>query len=528
MIATFADRLRGLTGWSRLLAALALGSLSALAFPPFHAVPLLWIALPGLVWLLEGIDTGPRPFLRALFTGFWFGFGQYFVALHWIVEPMLVDPARTAWMIPFAWPGLAALLAVFTALVCAAQSWGRFGTAVISRVVALAGLWTLFEMLRGSLFTGFPWNLTGYIWAGHAAGLPVLQASAVLGVFGLGAVTVLAAAMPAVLATREMEAVRRGVLAFAVALLVPGLLWVGGAWRLAGSDGAVVEDVRLRIVQANIAQRDKWRPELRRRHLDTYIALSRSPAGAMPTHVIWPETAVPFLLANDVTARTEAARAVPPGGALVTGSVRSAFVGGQRALFNALLVIDDKADVLSVYDKAHLVPFGEYVPFRDILPVDKVVPGQGDFTPGPGPQTLAIDGLPAFSALICYEAIFPAAVVPDTPTSQRPAWLLNLTNDAWFGNFAGPRQHFAIATTRAVEEGMPMVRAANTGISAVVDPYGRVQARLGSNVRGIVDAELPAALESTLFSRWGNLIPLNLGFALVFVAMMLRRRRDTA
>lgn len=528
MFVTLADRLRGLTGWSRVLAALALGGVSALAFPPFHLVPVLWIALPGLIWLLEGADTGQRPFFRALFIGFWFGFGQFFIGLHWIVEPMLVDPARTAWMIPFAWPGLAALLAVFPAIVCAAQSWGRFGTAVTPRVLALAGLWTLFEMLRGSIFTGFPWNLTGYVWAGNAAGLPVLQSSAALGIFGLSAVTILAAAMPAVLGRRDMAPARRGLQALCVALLLPGLLWVGGTLRMTGSDPAVVADVRLRIVQANIAQRDKWRPELRRRHLERYVALSREPAATIPTHVIWPETAVPFLLANDVAARTEVARAVPPGGALVTGSVRTAFLGGQRALFNALLVIDDKADVLSVYDKFHLVPFGEYVPFRDILPVEKVVPGQGDFTPGPGPQILAVDGLPAFSALICYEAIFPGAVVPDASGGSRPAWLLNLTNDAWFGDFAGPQQHFAIATTRAVEEGLPMIRAANTGISAVLDPYGRVQARLGSNVEGVIDADLPAALEPTLFSRWGNLIPLNIGFALVFVAMVLRRRRDTA
>lgn len=525
MFVTLADRLRALTGWPRVLTALALGGVSALALPPFHLFPVLWIALPCLIWLLEGIDTGTRPFFRALFVGFWFGFGQYFVGLHWIIEPMLVDPARTAWMIPFAWPGLSAILTVFTAFVCAAQSGGKFGTDIIPRVLAFAGLWTLFEMLRGTLFTGFPWNLTGYIWAGHAAGLPVLQTSAALGIFGLGAVTVLAAAIPAVLGARDMPLVRRGVIALAVALFLPGLLWVGGSLRISGSDGAVVEDVRLRVVQANIAQRDKWRPELRRQHLEKYIALSRSPAATMPTHVIWPETAVPFLLANDVAARTAVARAVPPGGALITGSVRSAFVGGQRALFNALLVIDDKADVLSVYDKAHLVPFGEYVPFRDILPVDKVVPGQGDFTPGAGPQNLAVDGLPAFSALICYEAIFSGAVTPDL---QRPAWLLNLTNDAWFGSFAGPRQHFAIATTRAVEEGLPMVRAANTGISAIVDPFGRVQARLGSNIEGIIDADLPAALDPTLFSRWGNLIPLNIGFALVFAGMVLRRRRDTA
>ena len=522
---TLADRLRALTGWRRVLVAIALGGLLALAFPPFHIVPVLLIAFPGLVWMLEGIDAGPRPFRRALVTGFWFGFGQFFVGLHWIVEPMLVDPARTAWMIPFAWPGLAALLATMPALTCGAQVWGRFGTAFIPRILALSGLWTLFEMLRGTLFTGFPWNLVGYVWAGNTAGLPVLQTSALLGVFGLGAVTILAAASPAALGAQEWPRVRRLALGIGVALGLPALLWVAGALRIANSEDAVVADVRLRIVQANIAQRDKWKPELRLRHLERHIAMSQAVTERMPTHVIWPETAVPFLVANDALVRSQVAQAIPAGGTLITGSVRAAFHSGQRQLFNALLVIDDEADVLSVYDKTHLVPFGEYVPLRDVLPVEKIVPGQGDFTTGLGPRVIALPGLPTFSPVICYEAIFPGAATPDT---DRPGWLLNLTNDAWFGNFAGPRQHFAIATTRAVEEGLPMVRAANTGISAVVDPYGRVVARRGSNVEGIIDADLPEALPPTPYARWGNLIPLNIGFALVFVAMVLRRRRDTA
>lgn len=525
MFVSLAERFRALTGWRRALAALALGGLSALAFPPFHLVPVLLISFPGLVWLLEGIDAGPRSFRRALVTGFWFGFGQFFIGLHWIVEPMLVDPERTAWMIPFAWPGLAAVLGLFFAAVCAAQSLGKFGTAIMPRILALAGLWTLFEMLRGSLFTGFPWNLIGYVWAGNELGLPVLQASSVLGVFGLGTLTILMAAVPAVLGATDITSTRRVFLAVGVALVLPGLLWVVGTMRIASSDEAVVADVRLRIVQANIPQRDKWRSELRAQHLQRHVVMSRAPAETAPTHVIWPETAVPFLLANDTLARTQVARAVPPGGALVTGSVRRAFHDGQSQSFNSLLVIDGTADVLSVYDKTHLVPFGEYVPFRDILPVEKVVPGQGDFTPGPGPRVIAVDGLPSFSPLICYEAIFPGKAVPGT---ERPGWLLNLTNDAWFGNFAGPQQHFAISTTRAVEEGLPLVRAANTGISAVVDPYGRVRAQLGSNVGGVIDADLPEALSPTVYAQWGGLIPLNISFALVFGAMVLRRRRDTA
>jgi apolipoprotein N-acyltransferase len=255
------------------------------------------------------------------------------------------------------------------------------------------------------------------------------------------------------------------------------------------------------------------------------VALSRGTAAVPPTHVIWPETAVPFFLANDVLARGEAVRAVPEGGALITGSVRSTFHTQTRQLHNAMLVIDGAANIQQVYDKSHLVPFGEYVPLRGFLPVEKIVPGQGDFTPGPGRELLRIAGLPPASPLICYEAIFPGWV---TPRDERPGWLLNITNDAWFGNFAGPRQHFAIVATRAVEEGLPMVRAANTGISAVVDPYGRVRARLGIGVEGVLDSGLPQALSPTFYARWGDLIPMNLGFALIVLGWVLGRRRDTA
>jgi apolipoprotein N-acyltransferase len=524
MLEPLADYLRGMRGWRRVLATILLGGLSALALPPLHLIPFLVLAFPGLIWILEGHDTESRSRRRAALTGFWFGFGHFFVGLHWIVEPMLVDPVRTAWMIPFAWPGLAAALAVFVALVCGAQAWFRFGENTAARVVVVAALWTVSELLRGVVLTGFPWNLIGYVWAGHGPGLPMLQAVSVVGVLGLGTITLLGAAMPAVLGRPTSNAFGPSALVLVATLLIPGVLWSGGLYRLQVSQTTYVPDQRLRIVQANIAQRDKWAPTLRLQHLETYLALSATPATNTPTTVIWPETAVPFFLANDALMRGEAARAAPPGGVLITGSVRAAFHNNQRQLFNALLVIDDAARVQHVYDKSHLVPFGEYVPLRGILPVDKVVPGQGDFTPGPGPRLIDVDGLPAFSPLICYEAIFPGRV---TPGDARPGWLLNLTNDAWFGSFAGPWQHFATASSRAVEEGLPMVRAANTGISAVVDPYGRVQAWLGVGVRGVLDSDLPEPIAPTPYARWGDVIPLSMGLFLLLLGGLWARRGDT-
>ncbi len=522
MLTIVAERLSGLSGWRRVLISLLLGAISALALPPFHIVPVLVPAFVGLLWILEGADGTPKPIRRGFWIGFWFGFGHFIVGLHWIAEPLLVDPARTGWLVPFALPGLAAGLAVFPALVCGAFLALPLRGAPVARVVALAALWMTAEFIRGIVFTGFPWNLMGYVWAGTP---PMMQITAVVGVLGLSGLTVLAAGMPAILAADGHAAARRWGLALAITIILPLGLWAGGQARLASAgDSALVPDVLLRIVQANIAQRDKWNPNLRAAHLERHLALSRTAAQNPPTHVIWPETAVPFLLANNVLARVRTATAVPPGGALITGSVRRAFHNETQQLRNALLVIDAAADVQRVYDKSHLVPFGEYVPLRGLLPIDKIVPGQSDFVAGAGRRLLEIPGLPAVSPLICYEAIFSGRV---TPHGARPGVLLNLTNDAWFGTFAGPQQHFAIASTRAVEEGLPLVRAANTGISAVVDPYGRVIARLGIGEQGVLDSGLPVALSPTPFARWGELIPMIMAALFLVLALILARRRKS-
>lgn len=521
MLTNFAERIHALSGWRRVATCLSLGAVSALALPPFHLVPLLVPAFVGLLWLLEGADMGPGRRRLGLWVGFWFGFGHFIVGVHWIAEPLLVDPARTAWLIPFALPGLAAGLALFPALVCGAFMLLPVRATPVARVLAFASLWMVGEFARGIAFTGFPWNLMGYVWAGAPS---MMQVTALIGVLGLGGLTILAAGMPAILAAGGSPSGRRWGLTAAATVMLPLALWAGGEARLAGAGETLVPDVRLRLVQANIAQRDKWDRNLRTAHLERHLALSRTPADLAPTHVIWPETAVPFLLANDVLARIRSATAAPAGGALITGSVRRAFHNDTQELRNALLVIDAAADVQRVYDKSHLVPFGEYVPLRGVLPIDKIVPGQSDFVAGAGRRLLAIPGLPAVSPLICYEAIFSGRV---TPRGERPGWLLNLTNDAWFGTFAGPQQHFAIASTRAIEEGLPLVRAANTGISAVVDPYGRVIARLGIGEQGVLDSGLPVALAPTPFARWGELIPLILAALFLLLALALARRRKS-
>ncbi len=466
------------TGWRRRGLAFFFGALAAAALPPVHALPVLLISFTGLVWLIDG-----SPSHRTAFgNGWWFGLGYFVVGLYWIAFALLVEAAKYGWLIPFAIGGLSAAFAVYCGLaallvrLCRCTGPGR--------VLVLAAAWTAMEWLRGEAFTGFPWNALGTVWASSDA---MIQLASVTGVFGLTLVTVVAAAAPA-LVTRHTGFRRWLPLAAAGVLL--GMVWAGGAWRLDGAGDAMVAGVKLRLVQPNIDQRLKWRPDLRRRHFARYLALSQ--AGDGVTHLIWPETAPPFSVANDDPRRRLMAAVIPPGGLLLTGAIRTSRRGTQPfRVWNSLYAVDRNARIVATYDKFHLVPFGEYVPLRSILDISKLTAGRSDFSRGPGPRTLTLAGLPPVSPLICYEAIFPGHVVDPT---ARPGWLLNVTNDAWFGISSGPYQHFASARFRAVEEGLPLVRAANTGISAVVDAYGRVVAKLGLGISGTLDAPLPQAM----------------------------------
>jgi apolipoprotein N-acyltransferase len=388
------------------------------------------------------------------------------------------------------------------------------------RIVVFAVAWTAMEWLRGVLLTGFPWNpLAITLDFSDAA----IQLAAVLGEYGLGFVVALCCAAPAVLAD-PLPAHRWRTVGLAAGLLAA--LWAGGALRLSGASPATVPGVVLRIVQGDIPQRLKWDPELRDRNLAHYLRLSQRPAGpaGAPTDLIWPEAAVPVLFDHDAPRRRAASAVVPKDGLLLTGAIRTTVPGaGPFEAWNSLEAIDGAARIVASYDKFHLVPFGEYLPLRPLLSrigLDAVAADRADFTPGPGPRTLTLPGLPAVSPLICYEAIFPGTVADP---AHRPGWLLNVTNDAWFGNSAGPYQHFAIARLRAVEEGLPLARAANTGISAVVDAYGRVIARLGLGREGVLDSPLPVALPPTPFARFGS-APLAALLILAAGAALFRRR----
>jgi len=513
VIARLADAVARLRGWRRHGIACLLGAVAVLALPPVHAVPLLAVALVGLVWLLDGVERRLR---GSFVVGWWFGLGYFVAGLYWIAHALLVDAARFGWMIPFAVVGLSAFLALFIGIVTllAGALW-RPGRP--ARVAVLAAVWVLGEWLRLWVATGFPWNMLATAWMPT---LPMLQITSVIGALGLSGVTVLALAAPAVLGDPVRPRLKAMVLTGAAIVLLAPAGW--GAWRLATVDPGTVPDTRLRLVQPALTQAEKLDPSLREVNLLDHVVMSRRPGFDDLTAVIWPETASAFALNVDINRRLLAADGAPTGGILITGAPRLT-PRGQTPLqaWNSLYALDAAGRIVALYDKFHLVPFGEYVPFGNLLPVDKVTPGRMDFSFGEGPRTLRIPGLPPVSPLICYEVIFPGQVVD---ASDRPAWMVNVTNDGWYGISSGPFQHFATARLRAVEEGLPLARVANTGISGMVDPLGRVAAQLNLGQRGILDTTLPAALPPTPFARWGHLPALAVALALVVIVIATNRQ----
>ena len=486
-----AARLAGLTGRRRAFAAIFLGALSALALPPLYVLPVLLVSFPGLICLADSArrDRG------AFWVGWGWGFGHFSAGLYWIANALLIAPEKFAWMIPFAIFGLGGLLGLFIGL--AVYGARRVAPAGPLRVLAFAGAWLFMEWLRTWFLTGFSWNQIASVWVPVT---PMLQIVSVVGAYGLGFLTVLAAAMPAVL-TRGGRFDRRATVGvFLLLLAVAG--W--GLWRLPSGPQPDIPGLRVRLVQGNIPQTAKWQPELLAAHLHDYLRLSAGPTAEPLSAVIWPETAVAYLLDQNPAARHAIATAAPPGGLVITGAPRAEGATAEAfRIWNSVQAVTAEGQLVGSYDKFHLVPFGEYVPLGKYLPLTKITAGRGDFAAGSGPRTLDLPGLPPVAASICYEDIFPGEVAPhDGP---RPTWMLNVTNDGWFGHSAGPYQHFAAARLRAVEEGLPMVRVGNTGITGVIDPFGRVVASLDLGVQDILDSPVPQPMENvTIFARLGD------------------------
>ncbi len=496
----FATWASALTGWRRHAIAALLGVFAAAALPPVDLVPLLAVAFSGLIWLAAGV-TGRRD---AFILGWTFGLGFFLAGFYWIALALLVDIATYWWLLPLALIALPVFFGIFSGAALVAYDW--LAPRGVGRACALAIAWVATEWLRGHILTGFPWNLVGYAWSGGFPGAGVvLQTTSAIGIYGLSLLTVIVAGLPASLGDPAFGTVRpwHRFVPVAMALVLLAGLAGAGAVRLAGATTATVPDIRLRIVQPSIPQTLKWDPQEREANFRRLLSLSAGPDSDRITDVIWPEAAATYFLNREPTRRAAIAAVVPRGGLLLTGALRTDSEPARAEhAWNSLVALDDAGAIRGSYDKFHLVPFGEYVPLRNLIPIPAIANDGLDFSAGPGPHTLDLPGLPPVGPLICYEAIFPGAV---TDPLQRPAWLLNVTNDAWYGFSSGPFQHFAIARVRAIEEGLPLVRAANNGISAVVDAYGRIVGRLGLDDVGVIDAGLPIGLaEPPLYGRAGD------------------------
>lgn len=504
-----------LTGrYGRGLIALGLGGVAALGQAPWGAWPVTVVALAALMALVAR-STSAR-------AGFWAGWlagtAHFALCLAWIVEPFLIEPERHGWMAPFALVFMAGGLALFWAVAAGLAT--ASVRAPVARVWAFAGAFVAFEAVRGYIFTGFPWALSGHIWIGT----PMDQSAALGGALMLSA---WALGLAAALATAALRAaagriLRAGVVAGAGVLALASA-WGWGAARLA-QPVPLGTGVPIRLVQANVPQHLKWQPDLVMEFFNRHLDLSAAPGETVPQLVIWPESAAPFLL-NDAGSglRMIAEAAQAP---VVFGVDRRARTeDGLVQYFNSLAMIDTEGQIMAQYDKHHLVPFGEYVPLVAYLPGDwrglaaRVLSG---YAPGPGPRVIDLGAAGRVVPLICYEAVFARSL----HTEERPDWILQITNDAWFGTRSGPFQHLAQAQLRAVETGLPLVRVANTGVTAVIDPMGRIVASLGLGERGFLDSTVPGALVPTLYAQVGD-GPWTIGLSILVLwlgARVWRRR----
>jgi apolipoprotein N-acyltransferase len=409
------------------------------------------------------------------------------------------------------------LLAIITGLAVAA--WWKMHLTGLRRIAGFAAFFILGEWVRGHILTGFPWNLTAHGWIGWPS---LLQSYSFLGAYALGLLTIAAAATPALIGESTYPARRAyGAAAIGIACLAALAAW--GAYRLSAALPATVPGQIVRLVQPNIPQDEKWSQQLAQRHFTTLLSLSRQPAaGDRPNVIVWPESAVPYFLDASPLLGRAIASALPPGGIALVGALRRVPRGEDWDYYNSLEAVDADGNTIAHYDKSHLAPFGEYMPLRSILPLDSMAVGSKDLSSGAGAVTMSVPDVPPFSPMICYEAIFPGTIVDE---SHRPSWLLQITNDGWFGKSAGPHQHFAMARARAVEQGLPLMRAANTGISGATDAYGRLLGFLPLETQGVLDVELTSPLpRAPFYARHGDLI-FYVGEAGIFLSFFAKRRR---
>ncbi|EJN05236.1 apolipoprotein N-acyltransferase [Phyllobacterium sp. YR531] len=515
MIRRLIDRIVLLSGWRRSGLAFLMGALASFALPPYDFFAVAFIAFPVLVWLLDGAvdNAGGSPVRRLLpaaYVGWWFGFGYFVFGLWWIGNALLVDAANFAWAIPLAIFGLPAFLAFFYAVAAALARliWSEG----IGRIFALGFGFGVAEWLRSFIMTGFPWNAIGY------AAMPVpvmMQSSVIVGLLAMNVLAVVVFAMPALYSARQNRIAGAAVV---IALIIAHVGF--GVIRLSTAE-IKFDGPHIRIVQPSISQELKWDAEARRGILDKYLAMTaeKPEDGKLKAQIIiWPETAVPYILTKTPEALKAIADALADGQTLLTGAIRMEEPGGadEPLYYNTIYAIDSAGQITGAADKVHLVPFGEYVPLESILRkmgISEVVELPGGFSAASMRRSLEVVSGFSVLPLICYEAIFPGEMSYQGAAADA---IVNVTNDAWYGDTPGPYQHFRQAQLRAVEQGLPMVRAANNGLSAVIDPYGRIIDALALDAVGVIDAQLPSRVRLP----WGEAAH-QIQFAVVLLLVLI-------
>jgi apolipoprotein N-acyltransferase len=504
-------------GWRRFLIIVVAGAIAAASAPPFFLLPALFLSLPVWVWALDGAEhrRGWRRLVGPAFQiGFGFGLGYFTVALHWLGAAFLQEGGLFLILMPFAIVGLAAILSIFwglgSALAHLVWSGGAF------RIVTLASFLALAEWGRGHLFSGFPFDLLGYA---LTANDEMLQLASVVGSYGLTFIAALIAMTPALIWPADQRGLVRRLIPIFLAIAVIAAQVGYGNWRLTNTSFVARTDMKVRMVQPMILEHADWSVADPDAVINQLINLSQSklspsdPGLGAITHLVWPESVFPFFLTNYPDGIARIARMLPDTTLLLTGAPREPL--GDDGLpipdnpgYNSILAIDSNGEVVASYDKSHLVPFGEYLPFQSfwrLFGINQFVPGTNGWAAGDGRRLMAPPGTPPFLALVCYEAVFPGDI-GDPQSVEAAQFILNVTNDAWFMGSIGPAQHAHHARMRAVETGLPMLRAANSGVTLSVDPLGRVAAQLAEDQVGVLDVVPSEPLPGgTLFNRLGDL-----------------------
>ena len=463
------------------------GSLANLALAPFEIFPVLFLSFPVLLWALDNAQNKKQAFWR----GWWFGFGYFIFGLYWIANSLLIEADKFWWLIPFSVAGIPFGLAFFTGAVGAAYFALSRKISNLAKIFLFSALWVMAEIARTYVpFGGFPWNLIGY---STLAITKFSQIASVGGVYLAGYFAVLFAMVPVV---------RKSNLSMFLIAAIAAMVLCYGQYKV-NYDRYITTKGIVKIVQPNIEQKMHWDEAQKEKNFEAILEqakITKMESLEPPKFIILPESGVPYHLNREPEKVKQIAAIAPKDGFVITGALRSeVHAPSLLEVWNTIYVINDKAEIVAHYDKYHLVPFGEYVPLRSLLPIDKITPGALDFSAGEKPSVIEqISALP----LMCYEIIFPEY----SRSSTRPEFILNLTNDAWFGNSTGPHQHLAAARMRAIEQGVPVIRAANTGISAIIDSKGNILQQIGLDQKAVLLEYVPyRTLDKSIYSRFNYL-----------------------